>query len=69
MSNMNRFHLIFDGFENGCFNAVSVFPHGDVSEHHDSTQQESSRIGLVLSCYVRGRTMYLEGEQEEVMWI
>lgn len=50
---------ILNGFKDGIFNdgCMSVKIH--VPQHHDSTQQKSSWIGQVLSCYIGGRAMNL----------
>lgn len=48
---------ILNGFKDGIFNdgCMSVKIH--VPQHHDSTQQKSSWIGQVLSCYIGGGAM------------
>ena len=50
---------ILNGCKDGIFNEGCVSIELHVPQHHDPTQQKSSGIGQVFSCYVGGRAMNL----------
>ena len=53
-------HLFLSyGLESCLLNDICKLPHFQVPQHHDSTEEEGSRVGFVLSSNVGRCTMYL----------
>lgn len=54
--------FVSNGVKAASFNLLGVAMKAHVPQHHDRTEQQSSGVGHIFSCYIWGSSMNLAGE-------